>query len=205
MSYSEARSAFDRLRNDLEPNARTEYEDAVNSVVERYNTAVMENRFTAGGAAKIFTYAILRSVGVDCSLCGGMAKDGDIVFPNGTMLSIKSSFTGVADVRLINKQGKGAREWRTATFFVISGVGIVYGDPNTVNPIYVNDTGDAMQLHKKGIFDVMRDDDNVIQINLKRKPPKSAAEKSLRASEEVVKRTMREINSEILTKYFPQN
>ena len=103
MKFLEERAAFDRLKNDISPQAKQEYERVFNTLIERYNTAIYENRFIAGGAVEIFTCALLRTVGVDCNLCGSQAKRGDIILPSDKMLSVKGVFTGGAEKCKINK------------------------------------------------------------------------------------------------------
>ena len=130
--YTAERRVFDRLKSDCSRTVRKDYQIAVKTLVERYNTTIYENRFVAGGAVEVFTCALLRSVGIDCTLCGDQAQGGDILLPNNRMISLKSSFRGIADIRLLNQMGTGERRWDTATLFVISGVGIVFGAPDMV-------------------------------------------------------------------------
>ncbi len=78
MSYHQERRVFDRLRADLAPQVKREYEAAFNTLIERYNTTIKENRFITGGALEVFTYALLRSVGIECNLYGSQATHGDI-------------------------------------------------------------------------------------------------------------------------------
>ncbi len=55
------------------------------------NTAIYENRFIAGGAVEVFAFALLRTVGIECTLYGDQAMVGDILLPNDRKLSVKSS------------------------------------------------------------------------------------------------------------------
>ena len=120
-SYATERRVFERLKSDCSDQAKLEYELAFNTLIERYNTTIHENRFTTGGAVEVFTYALLCSVGIDCTLYADQSKSGDILLPNDKKLSLKGTFTGGAsDVKLINQLGEGNRSWTTATLFIIS-------------------------------------------------------------------------------------
>ncbi len=108
-SYFAERRVFDRLKCDCSEISKNEYEQSISVLVKRYNTTIYEKRFIVGGAVEVFTYALLRSVGIDCTLYGDQAKSGDILLPNDKKLSVKGAFTGGAQIRLVNKQGGGER------------------------------------------------------------------------------------------------
>ena len=59
--FTGERSVFDRLRSDISVEAQQEYELAIKRLIECYNTTIRENRFTVGGALKVFTCALLGS------------------------------------------------------------------------------------------------------------------------------------------------
>ena len=192
-TYRAERRVFDRLKSDMSDQTREEYETAVNTVVERYNTTVRENRFTVGGAVEIFTYALLRSVGIDCHHNAAQATGADIILANKKELSIKSSFKGFANVGLINKQGVGLRKWATATLFVVSDVGIVFGAPDMVNEEDdILDAGDNVQLKKKALKRIADDEDNLIRLNIAQKPPTEKAGLSERQSAVVARHILNE-------------
>lgn len=107
--YTAERRVFDRLKSDCSRTVKNDYQVAVKKLVELYNTTIYENRFIVGGAVEVFTYALLRSVGIDCTLYGDQAQGGDILLPNNRTLSVKSRFRGVAEIRLLNKMGDGER------------------------------------------------------------------------------------------------
>ena len=62
--YTAERRAFDWLRDTCPEAARRDYEQAIRTLVERYNTTIYENRFVVGGAVEVFTWALLRSAGI---------------------------------------------------------------------------------------------------------------------------------------------
>ena len=118
-AYRAERRVFDRLVADCTEQARQEYEDAVAILAQRYNTTIYENRFVVGGAVEVFTYALLKTVGIDCTLYGDQSAAGDILLPGDHKLSVKSRFTRTGPITLANKRGQGARVWQTATLFVL--------------------------------------------------------------------------------------
>ena len=206
MSYAQERRVFDRLRSDISEQVKTEYEGAFNVLIERYNTTIRENRFIVGGALEVFTCALLRTVGIECDMYGSQATHGDIILPHQKMLSIKGIFKGGAqDVTLLNKQGKGTREWKTATLFVVSEVGIVYGTPDMVQPLFIQDRTDAIVLHKKALQEIMQNDGNVIPMKLSKKPPTEMAGFAFKASMATAKQIMHETKAGTLLSVFTQN
>lgn len=172
MTYFAERRVFNRLKSDCSEDVQAEYEEALRILVERYNTTIYENRFVVGGAVEVFTYALLRSVGIDCTLYGDISKSGDILLPNDKKLSIKASFVGgVSSVKLMNKMGAGTRVWDTATLFIVANIGIVYGTPDMVPTDCVNDVKDGVELSRAGLRALCENNDNVFNINIPRKPP----------------------------------
>ena len=76
---------------------------------------------------------------------------GDILLPNDRKISIKGTFKGIANVRLLNKMGEGDRQWKTATLFVVSGLGVVFGAPDMVYKTHLKNVGDALVIRKAGL------------------------------------------------------
>lgn len=200
--YKPERRVFDRLKADCSIDARREYESAIQTLIERYNTTIYENRFTAGGAVEVFTYALIRLVGVDCTLYGDQAHAGDILLPKDRKISVKSSFRGVADIRLINKMGEGARTWGTATLFVVSNVGIVFGAPDMVDENYLKTTDDAKVLKKAGLQSLIDDRSNVIEMEIAPKQPPEMTGFSHKASTAVARQILFEMKSRELLRAF---
>lgn len=174
---------FSRLKNDCSKEVQAEYEEALRRLVERYNTTIYENRFIVGGAVEVFTGALLRSVGIECTVYSNISKSGDILLPNDRKLSIKATFTGgVTDVRLLNKMGEGERVWDTATLFVVANVGIVFGTPDMVENGHVKDVKDAVILKKSGLKLLTENDANVFPIAIPQKPATEKTGFSYKAS-----------------------
>ncbi|MBC6436805.1 MAG: hypothetical protein GDA52_01410 [Rhodobacteraceae bacterium] len=202
-AFEQERRAFDRLRLDCAQSAQQEYELAIQTLLEGYNTTIHENRFIAGGAVKVFTYALLRSVGIECTLYGDQAKAGDLLLPNGGKLSVKGSFVGVKDVRLLNQMGTGERKWDTATLLVVAGVGIVFGAPDMVGPSHLKTTGDALVLRSQGLQGLIDNPANLIEMDIAHKPPTEMIGFNHKASTAVARQILFEMHASALLKAFP--
>lgn len=201
--YAQEQRAFDFLKSACPEAAKGEYEVAVNALLQYYNTTIYENRFIVGGAVEVFTYAILRATGISCTLYADQSKSGDILLPNDRKLSIKGTFTGgPADVKLMNKLGEGEREWATATLFVISEVGIVYGAPDMVKPEHIQDVKDGVMLRKVALVELIRENANVFKLDISRKPPTVMTGFSHKASTAVANQIMQDMNLIALSKAF---
>ncbi|MXX95892.1 MAG: hypothetical protein F4039_10725 [Gammaproteobacteria bacterium] len=199
MSFNSERRAFNRLKNDCSGRAKAEFEEALRILIERYNTTLYENRFIVGGAVEVFTYALLRSVGVACQLYGDIEKSGDILLPNHKHLSIKSSFKGgLSNIRLLNKMGEGERFWDTATLFIVANVGIIYGAPDMVSPEDIKDAKDAVELKRSGLKLLANDERNVFDIHIPQKPSTEMTGFSQKASTAVAKQVLSEAKSSSL-------
>lgn len=197
-SFDHEREAFEHLKKNCSNKCREEYEQAVRTLVFRYNTAIYENRFVVGGVLEVFTMGLLRSVGIKCELVGDRATGGDILIQNEAMFSIKSSLVGINDIRLINQMGKGKRQWTTATLFIISHEGIVFGTPNMTGKSDLRASGDALVLSKKGLERLVSDKANVMSMNIPGKPSSKLVSSSKKASRAVAKQILYETNSKTL-------
>ena len=198
------RRVFDRLREDLSTKAKQEYELSIAALLERYNTTIHENRFIVGRAVEVFTCALLRSVGIDCTLYADQAKYGDILLPNDRKISIKGSFVGgITNVKLINKLGGGHREWTTATFFVVSEIGIIYGSPDMVAAEHIRDVSDGTQITTAGMKTLSENPANVLEMEILRKPPTEMTGFSHKASTAVARQILQDIKAVGLLSTFP--
>ena len=202
MNYSEEKKVFEKLKSESSTEAKTEYEVAIRELLKNYNTTIHENRFIVGGAVEVFTYCLLRCVGIDCALVGSQAQGGDIALRSGKKISIKGSFNGLTSVKLINQLGTGERNWTTATFFVISGVGILFGSPDIVPQEYVRFTQDGTEINKKGMKHLIDAyPQNVFKIDIAHKAPTKEANKSLKASTILAKQILSDTNARSLKKF----
>lgn len=202
--FRQERRVFDRLREGLSTQAKQEYELSIAALLERYNTTIHENRFVVGGAVEVFTCALLRSVGIDCTLYADQSKHGDILLPNDRKLSVKGSFVGgIKSVKLINKLGGGRRDWTTATLFIISEVGIIYGNPEMVAAEYIQDVSDGTQISAAGMRAISENPTNVLEMEILRKPPTEMTGFSHKASTAVARQILQDIQADGLLRTFP--
>lgn len=173
----------------------------LNATTRRFTKIVL----SLGGAVEVFTYALLRSVGIDCTLYGDQSKSGDILLPNDKKLSVKGAFSGgVANIKLMNKLGEGDRIWNTATLFVVSNVGIVFGTPSMVDASDIKDVKDGVELRKRGLESLINNPSNLFVMEIARKPPTEMTGFSHKASTAVARQILFEIQSESLLASFTE-
>ena len=192
------RHCFKHLRENLSNEAKAEYETGVKHLVERYNTAIYENRFTVGGVVEVFTLALMRATGIEIEGCGSEAQGGDLILPNGRMFSLKSSFTRGGSVILVNTRGDSRTDWKTATLFVLSNVGIVYGDPDMAEEDDLNRAADNLHIKRSALNRFAQDPLNLIPMEIPLKPPTEMADSSMKASDAVARQLMNELNMHTL-------
>lgn len=192
------RNCFKHLLENLSDAAKAEYEMGIKHLVERYNTAIYENRFTVGGVIEVFTLALMRSTGIEIEGCGSEAQGGDLILPSGRMFSLKSSFTRGGSVILVNTRGDSGTDWETATLFVLSNVGIVYGDPAMAEEDDLNRLADNLQIKRTALNRFAQDPSKLIAMNIPFKPPTEMADSSMKASDAVARQLMNELNMHML-------
>ncbi len=200
--YEKEREIFRKIKEKLEDERYKEnlkeFEAAIKKLVTEYNTANWENRFVVGGALEALFCALLNSVGFKCKWLKEARYDIEV---NGAKFSMKSSFTGSGDIRLINILGDERVEWKEATLFFISGLGICYADPYMA--LETRHTNDALVINVKRIKEnVMNNSEWLIPINIPQKPRNSSKIKT--ASYDVAKSILEDINSKYLKKHLPE-
>ena len=193
-SFEIERDCFKHLKENLSSEAKTEYETGVKHLVERYNTAIYENRFTVGGVVEVFTLALMRATGIEIEGCGSEAQGGDLILPNGRMFSLKSSFTRGGSVILVNTRGDSGTDWKTATLFVLSNIGIVYGDPDMAEEDDLNRASDNLHIKRSALNRFAQDLSKLIPMEIPLKPPTELADSSMKASDAVARQLMNELN-----------
>ena len=192
------------MRDNLKDEAKTEYELGVSNLLERYNTAIHENRFISGGVVEIFTLALMRSTGIQVEAWGEKGARGDLKLYTGELLSVKSSFTKDGNIKLVNKMGSDLPLWETATLFVIAKIGIIYGDPTMIKEgdLNVSTSGgapDSRDLKRRAIRDLAKDPLNVLPMNLPLKPPANKEGTNRKASDDVAIQLMKELDMPTLS------
>ena len=192
------------MRDNLSNEAKTEYERGVSSLVQRYNTAIYENRFLAGGVVEVFTLALMRSTGIEIEPCGDVGVGGDLSLPTGEMFSVKGCFTKRRSVILVNTRDDSYTPWTTPTLFVLSNIGIVYGDPNMVNEaIDLKRSNDNLSIKHTAVNRLAGNSLNLIPMSISFKPPASEAANSQKASDAVAIQLMNELEMKILSDQVP--
>lgn len=199
--YIVEREAFDNLRSACTPKAQSEYENALRLLVHQYNTTIRENRFIVGGVTKDLTYKLLRSVGIHCTFGVEDRDSGDILLGRNRRLRVKSSFSGVSHIRLMNKMSPGDRHWNVASLFVVSGVGLVFGAPDMVQDRDVVNAADGIDLTESALYSLIDDENNVLEMNIPSKPPSAQAGRAQLASMAVARQVLNDISSEILVNF----
>ena len=123
------------------------------------------------------------------------------ILPNEKKLSVRGTFTGkIGDVKLVNQLGGGTRFWDTATLFVISGIGIVYGTPEMVEEKDIKQVSDGVVLKGKALRVISQNSNNVFEVDIVPKPPTEMASFSHKASVAVAKQIMFENKATTLIK-----
>ena len=171
MNFDIEKNCFRHLKDNLSSKARLEYELGIEHTLTEYNTRIRENRFIVGGIVEIFTLALMRSAGIEIEPCGKEAVRGDLILHSGQMFSVKTSFTGKGAIKLINKMGDSTPPWETSTLFVVSNIGIIYGDPSMVTETDLNPGGDSLDLKRSAFTRFAQDPTNLIEMAIPLKPP----------------------------------
>lgn len=208
MPYRTERESFKHLKQKVDSATLDEYAVAIKTVLERYNTTIYENRFVVGGAVEVFTCALLRSVGLDCRMYADQETAGDLLLPGGRRISVKGLFVGgPTNVKLINQLGGIGRdrEWKTATLFIVSQVGIVYGDPDMIDKeVHVKQMSDGLQLNKSAIEFLASNSRNLISLDIAKKPSTRETGFSHKASTTVARQVMADMELSHLMEAYSQ-
>jgi hypothetical protein len=200
MNFERERNCFYHLRDKISDEAKAEYELGVSSLVQRYNTAIYENRFLAGGVVEIFTLALMRSTGIDIADYGARGVGGDLILPAGEIISVKSCFTRSRGVILVNTRDDSYTPWTTPTLFVLSNIGIVYGDPDMVNTEEdLKRSNDNLSIRPAAVNRLAEDSLHRIPMRIPFKPPASEAGNSQKASDAVAIQLMNELEMNTLS------
>ena len=187
------------MRDNLSNEAKTEYERGVSNLIQRYNTAIYENRFIAGGVVEIFTLALMRSVGIEIEAHGARGVGGDLRLHSGEMFSIKGCFTKTSNVILVNTRDDSYTPWTTATLFVVSNYGIIYGDPTMVGTDDLVRVQDNLQIKRKAFVGFANDPTNLIPMRIPLKPPADKEGTNRKASDDVAIQLMNELELKTLS------
>lgn len=89
--------------------------------------------------------------------------------------------------------GESDTAWKTATLFVLSNMGIVYGDPSMAVEDDLKRVKDALTIKRKAVNRFAENTSNFVAMDIPLKPPKEATGKSQKASDAVAKQLMDEL------------
>ena len=200
--FSQHRKWFKNFKIKFEKNGEVENEfvRAIDKLVAEYDTAIYENRFVVGGAVEFLFVALVRALGFNVGHVGTSEKRGDFEV-EGLRFSLKTNFTGKGEIRLINKLGQDVNvTWDEATIFIISGLGIIYADPDLLTTGIV-DKGDALVVSAENLKSfIEKQDDFWIKVQIPYKP--NAVISSRIASFDIAIAILEETKSKILIKFL---
>ena len=203
MNFEREKNSFYHLKNHVSDEVKTEYERGVGDLIQIYNTTIYENRFLVGGVVEVFTLALMRSTGIEIEPCGDTGEGGDLILSTGEMFSVKSCFTERRNVILINTRDASNTPWTTATLFVLSGIGIIYGDPSVEVEGDLKRTRDGLQIKHAAVNRIASDPANHIPMHIPFKPPTEEAIYSKKMSDAVALQLMNELELKILSDQVP--
>lgn len=118
-----------RLRADTAMQAEVLY--VIKAALERFDTGPWENRFVIGGVVEQVIGSAARDLGFNVDNVGAKLQSYDLELGTGEGLSVKFQsglHSRATTIRLTNSQGN-VGVWGRGTFFVHTGVGIGYSDP----------------------------------------------------------------------------
>ena len=199
MNFERERNCFYHLKNNISDEAKTEFERGVGDLIQIYNTTIYENRFLVGGVVEVFTLALMRSTGIEIEPCGDVGVGGDLILPTEEMFSVKGCFTERREVTLINTRDASNTPWTTATLFVLSGIGIVYGDPSMVGEDDLKRTQDGLKIKDVTVNRLAIEPTNRISMSIPFKPSTEEAIYSKKMSDAVALQIMNESELKILS------
>ncbi len=199
-----ARSIFRSFKTKFESEQNKkivdEFVSAISLLLGEYNTAVYENRFIVGGAVEHIFVALLKALGFEAQHIGLIDKRSDLVI-DGVKFSIKTNFTSGGDIRLVNKLGGGKVLWDEATIFLISELGLVYGDFELLGD-KIEDKGDALVVSVRDVKEFANEtSDFFISLDLPIKPDFELS-RSRTASFDIARVILEKIQSKFLIKYL---
>lgn len=200
--FKKSRDLFRELKLKIESGQyeeiKSEFVNAIVMLLKEYDTAIYENRFVVGGAVEHIFVALLRALGFESYHAGSKERRSDLII-NGVKFSIKTNFKGSGEIRLINKLGKGEISWSEPTIFLISELGLVYGDPILLKD-KTKDTGDAIVINVADIKNFSKNEPQfLIRLNI---PVKGDIESPQTVSIDVARSILEKIKSKLLINYL---
>ncbi|RME13013.1 MAG: hypothetical protein D6802_02630 [Ardenticatenia bacterium] len=201
MIFAEAQAIFRQLRERAVENqeATQEFESALTTLVETYNTAIHENRFVVGGATEVLLCAWIKALGFACEWRSEIRTD---LWINEVPFSVKANFARSSTIRLINVLGASPNaEWNTPLLALLAEEGLFYADPTLVEREAIVRKADVLEVKTRSIRQ-LRAQGWCISIDVPRKPDTGAP--SQVASYDVARAVLEKIASQVLAAHFPK-
>lgn len=199
--FAEAQAIFRQMRERAVENqeATQEFELALATLVETYNTAIHENRFVVGGATEVLLCAWIKALGFVCEWRSGIRTD---LWINEVPFSVKANFARSSTIRLINVLGASPdAEWNTPLLALLAEEGLFYADPTLVEREAIVRKADVLEVKTRSIRQ-LRAQGWCISIDVPRKPDTGAP--SQVASYDVARAVLEKIASQVLAAHFPK-
>ena len=201
MPFTRERNSFHQIVRTFEarPEVESSYLDAVADVVERYNTAIYENRFIVGGAVELITLLLLRECSISSQPAGQESRGIDIHLAGGAGLSIKSQFvSNPGQFNLVNTRSGSEATWDAGTLFIMANIGIGYADSDLL-PDATRMTSDALVLDWPPLRDFWENHPQFLyNADVPVKPATILSGQSLVASHAVALEILNRLNSPLL-------
>ncbi|RMG87595.1 MAG: hypothetical protein D6712_05385 [Chloroflexi bacterium] len=162
-SFVTENEVFSHLANALRKDVDLRYdlELAFKMLLSRYATSIYENRFIVGGVAERFIAATFLAIGKNVLSYGDLQQGADLQVDDA-IFSIKGSFSGSRDIRLINVLGDSElAKWQHATIFIISGKGVGYADPDLL-PNCTKRVKDAVVLNLYHVYNLWENEPKLL-------------------------------------------
>ncbi len=201
IKFENARKKFKKIKgafsNSEFKDQIKEFKEALEILIQRYNTSNWENRFVVGGALEILFCALLNSMGFKAKWLKEARYDLGI---DGIKFSLKSNFVSSGDIRLVNILGNEKVSWKEPTIFFISELGICYADP--FMKLKTRHTNDALVINVGEIENLIKKKPDLCIIFPIPKKGKNSQEIKT-ASYDVAKSILENIRSKYLINYLP--
>jgi len=173
-----------------------EFLDAINKILNLYDTKIYENRFIVGGVIEFIVLASFKALNYDAIHVGKITDRFDLKIDYETkeiFYSVKSVFTKSSDLRVINVLGKSSQtKWEAPTICLLPKLGIGYCDKTLIDEKSIVRKEDAILINRKELEQFFEKHPKfLISLNLPYKN-EIKSESARLASEDVVIRLLKD-------------
>jgi len=173
MKYKSAQNLFKCYAKKFKEDVllQEEFLDAINKILNLYDTKIYENRLIVGGVIEFIVLASFRALEFDASHVGKISQRFDlkIKYKNEDIFySVKSIFTKSSEIRLINVLGKSSQtHWEESTIFLLPKLGIGYCDNTLIDKKFIIRKEDVIVINKKTLEKFLKNNSEfLISLNL---------------------------------------